>query len=244
LGAFVTPLIIGLLLKKLGYKTTGNIIAIIIFIPVFFAILAKGFPEVPAGFPVSEAIGLLTKGIVISAALALFCYIALEASMGGWISTYLNSLGFTERSANLTLSAFWISLMAGRLLAAGFGVKPIVTPELGVLPIVILSVISIITILLMILAKSKSLAGFAVVLTGLAFGPIFPTIIGIMFSKVEPTLRGSAFGISFAIGLIGASTIPAAIGIYSKGKTIQRSLMIAMITAIALFITTIIMGWF
>jgi len=164
--------------------------------------------------------------------------------MGGWISTYLSDVGFEARGANIVLSIFWVGLMAGRLIAAGFGVKPIVTPELGVTPIVVLSIVAVVTILLMIIAKNKPLAACAVILTGLVFGPLFPTIVGVMFTEIDSAFYGSAFGISFAIGLLGGSTIPAAIGIYSKGKTIQKSLVIAMITAFVLFIIAIIMGQF
>ena len=82
----------------------------------------------------------------------------------------------------------------------------------------------------------------SVVVTGLAFGPLFPTIVGVTFSKIEPSLYGSAFGIIFAVGLLGGSTIPAAIGIYSKGKTIRKSLFIAMAAAFVLFVIAIIMG--
>jgi len=242
-GAFITPFLVGILLRKLGFHGTGYVIALIAFIPIIFALIAT-YPVVPTGFQISDALSLLAKGIIITASLALFCYIALEVSMGGWISTYLSDVGFEPRGANIVLSIFWVGLMAGRLIAAGFGVKPIVTPELGVAPIVVLSIVAVVTILLMIIAKSKPLAAFAVILTGLVFGPIFPTIVGVMFTKIESALYGSAFGISFAIGLLGGSTIPAAIGIYSKGKTIQKSLVIAMITAFVLFIIAIIMGQF
>ena len=243
-GAFLTPLFIGLVLNKIGYKTTGTVIALVLLLFLIITLFVKGFPQVTAGFPLSGAVKLLAKGIIISTALTLFCYMGIETSMGGWVSTYVNNMGFSEKSSNLTLSAFWISLMVARLSAAGFGIKPIVTVELGVLPIIVLSVVAFITILLMIIARSKSLAFIAVILAGLALGPIFPTIIGVMFSKVDPSLHGSAFGITFAIGLIGASTIPAAIGILSKGQTIQKSLKIALITAAVLIIMAVIMGQF
>ena len=242
LGAFVTPLIVGLLLSKLGYKTTGTIIAVILLIPVIFAIITV-LPDVPTGFEMSKAFGLLASGIVIIAALALVCYIGLEFSMGGWISTYASSLGFTDKGANITLSVFWISLMIARLTTAGFGVfKPLVTPEIGASIIAVLAIISVITIVIMAVAKSKTIAVIGVILTGLAFGPIFPTIVGVTFSKTLEALHGSAFGIIFAVGLFGGSFMPTAIGIIAKGKTIQKSFMVAIAAAVILFIMALIMG--
>jgi len=59
---------------------------------------------------------------------------------------------------------------------------------------------------------------------------------------VAAELHGSVFAIIFAIGLLGASTIPAAIGIYSKGKSIQKSLVIAAVTAAVLVVIAVVMG--
>jgi len=241
LGAFITPLLIGLLLRRLGYKSTGTIFAVILLIFVIFAAIAV-LPSVPTGFEISNAFGLLATGIIIVSALALVCYIGLEFSMGGWISTYASSLGFSDKGANITLSIFWVSLMVARLTAAGFGVKPIITPEIGAWVIAVLAIVAVITIGIMIAAKSKTLAVVGVILTGLAFGPIFPTIIGVTFSKTVASLQGSAFGIIFAVGLFGGSFMPTAIGVIAKGKTIQKSLMVAIVAAVILFIMALIMG--
>ena len=93
LGAFITPFLIGLLLSRIGYKATGTVIAVILLVPIIFAVIAK-YPEGEGGFSFVSAIGLLSRGTIITAGLALFCYIGLEVSMGGWITTYASSLGF------------------------------------------------------------------------------------------------------------------------------------------------------
>ncbi|MEA2062821.1 MAG: MFS transporter, partial [Gemmatimonadota bacterium] len=237
-GAFITPLIVGLLIRKLSFTKTISIIALFTLLPIIFALAATNFPELPpGGFKLSEAVGMLGKPIVLVAALALFCYVALEASMGGWITTYLTDVGYSPGGANGVLSGFWIAIMAARLGSVG-----LVTPEKGAIFILVLAVASVVTLALMVGAENKRLAAIAVVLTGLAFGPIFPTIVGVTFSKVEPAVHGSVFAIIFAVGLLGASTIPAAIGIYSKGKTIRKSLVIAVVTAVVLSVLGYLMG--
>ncbi len=241
LGAFLTPFLIAMLLSTMGYKNTGRVIAAIILIPVVFAIFAS-FPTVDKtgmtfGGAVLSAFGLLTNPVVIVSALALFCYIGLEVSMGGWLSTYASSIGFSDKTANIVLSGFWISLMAARLIAS-----QIVTPENGVWVIQIIAIFATVSILLMVISKSKVLATISVLLTGFAFGPVFPTIVGVTFAKTTEAVHGSAFGIIFAVGLLGGTTIPAAIGNYSKGKTIQKSLIIAMGASAILFVIAIIMG--
>jgi len=241
IGAFITPFLVGMLLNRLGYKPTGTIIAFILLAPVVLAILAS-YPAVQksgltlAG-AVGNAFGLLANPAVIIAALALFCYIGLEVSMGGWITTYATAEGFDAKGASMVLSSFWIGLMVARLVTSQF-----VTPANGVMVITVLAVIAAVSIGLMIATSSKSVAALSVVITGLAFGPLFPTIVGVTFSKIDPSLYGSTFGIIFAVGLLGGSTIPAAIGIYSRGKSIKKSLPIAMAAALVLFVIALIMG--
>jgi len=241
-GAFITPLIAGALIGKMGFQKTGMVIAIILLAPVIFALIAT-FPAlettgVTLGTAIASMFGLLASPAVIVSALALFCYIGLEASMGGWITTYLSSVGFAEKSANYVLSGFWIALMVARLVMTA-----VITPEIGSIIVVILALLAVVSIGLMILASKQWIAGIAVLVTGFAFGPIFPTIVGVTFHKVgDPSLYGSAFGIIFAVGLLGGTTIPAAIGIFSKGKTIQKSLSIAVVAALILFVIGIIMS--
>ena len=240
-GAFLTPLLVGLLLSKLGYKTTGMVIAFILLIPVVLAIIAT-YPAiektgVTLGQALGSTFGLLANPTIIVSALALFFYIGIEVSMGGFITTYLTSIGFEGKHSNMVLSAFWIALMIARLITSQF-----VTPEIGAWIILVLSLVTTVSIALMIAAKSKGIGAIGVLITGLAFGPIFPTIVGVTFSKVEPSQYGSAFGIIFAIGLLGGTSIPAIIGSVSKGKTIQQSLKIAVAAAIFLVIVAFIMG--
>ncbi len=244
LGAFFTPFVVAILLKKLGYKITGNFIAIILLLPIIFALFAN-YPEVKIGFQISQAFALLGKGIVIFSALALFCYVGLENAMGGWVSSYASGLGFSDRSSNFVLSSYWICLMLGRLIAAGFGIKALVGPEIGITVSIVLSIAAIIIIIILTVAKLKIVGTIGVIFMGLIFGPIYPTVLGVALADpvVKPVV-GSGFGIIFAIGLLGASTIPAAMGIYSKGRTVQQSFKIAIAAAVVMLVMIIIMGMF
>lgn len=241
IGAFITPLLVGMLLSRLGYKSTGTLITCIILAPVVFAALAS-YPEVQKtgltfGQAFSSAFGLLSNPAIIMAALALFCYVGLEVSMGGWISTYASNQGFEPRGASMVLSSFWIGLMAARLVASA-----VVTSENGIVALSALSAAATVLIGLMIAARSKGATALLVFLTGLSFGPVFPTVVGTTFSKIDPGIYGSAFGIIFAVGLLGGSTLPAAIGIYSQGKPVKKSFPIAMAAAFVLFVLAIVMG--
>ncbi len=94
----------------------------------------------------------------------------------------------------------------------------------------------------MITAGSPALGIIAIILAGLGYAPIYPTIIGVTFSKFDPSLYGSIFGIIFAIGLLGATIVPNIIGNLSVEATIQQSLFIACIMAVILVIISLFIG--
>ncbi len=233
-GAFLTPFFIGLLLKRLGFSNTLSIVGAIVLIPIIFALWTSAYPELE-GYGVGSAFSLLGNPVVLIASLSLFCYLALEVSMAGWITSYLTEVGFTAGKASGILSGFWIALIIARLVTSRF-----VSPEIGAIIIAALAIVSVATILIMIMAKNKVTATVGVLITGLAFGPIFPTVIGYTFSKIAPELYGSAFAIMFAVGLLGGTIIPKAIGNYAQGKTIQKSLVILAVTAGVLFVVSLI----
>jgi FHS family glucose/mannose:H+ symporter-like MFS transporter len=241
IGAFITPFLVGMLLNRLGYRVTGMVITLILLAPVVIAAFAV-YPEVQkTGLTFAQAFagafGLLANPAIIVAGLALFCYVGLEVSMGGWISTYAANQGFDTRGANMVLSSFWIGLMIARLIAS-----VVVTSANGIGAVSVLALAAAVIIGLMIATKSRAFAALLVFLAGLCFGPIFPTVVGVTFAKIDPSIYGSAFGIIFAIGLLGGSTLPAAIGMYSKGKPIKKSFPIAMAAALVLFVLAFIMG--
>ena len=238
LGAFLTPFLAIFLLQRIGLNKTVSLISLIVLAGIILAILTGNYPELPAGgFNIGGAFDLLGNPLVLVAALALFCYVGLEASMGGWITTYLTSIGFSEGRASGLLSGFWISIMASRLVSS-----MLVTPDNGALAITVLALVAMVSIWIMSTTKSSGMAGLAVVVTGLAFGPIFPSVVGVTFSGIAPELHGSTFAIIFAIGLLGATILPAWMGILSKGKSIQKSMVIAAVAAALLAVIAIIMG--
>jgi fucose permease len=244
LGYVVTPLLFSLLGSAgMSYKTGVFILCGLL---VLFLLVALGarFPKVATGYQFSMAFKLLGTPAVIVAALALFCYISLEVSMGTWSKPYMTELfggaanpGAVER-AGLILSLFGAAMMVGRFVTST--VKNLTA--IGVRLIAVLALVAMAAILVMIMTASTALATAAVVLAGFVFAPIFPTIVGVTFAKFEPRLYGSIFGIIFAIGLLGGTFVPQIVGNLSVGATIQQSLLIVAAMAGALFVIALFLG--
>lgn len=245
LGYILTPLLIVFILKTMNLSYSTALIIIGILSLIFLVIsLTTSFPQVPVGFKISMAFKVLLKPAVLIAALALFCYISLEISMGTWIKKLMEELfgGSVNLNAatkaGLVLSLFGVTMMAGRFLTSA--IRNLTA--MGSKVIIFSSALSLLAILLMIIAKGPVLGIIAVLLAGLAFAPIFPTIVGVTFAKFDPSLYGTIFGIIFSIGLLGGTFVPKFIGNLSVGSTVQQSLPIAAIMAGILLVISIFIG--
>jgi fucose permease len=245
LGYVLTPLLFTLFLKtlKLSYGTSVSIIGALVVVFLIFALATK-FPSVATGYKFSMAVKLLSKAAVLVAALALVCYMSLEITMATWVKPLMiellggNEVASAAAKAGLALSLFGVAMMVGRFLASTM--KNLTA--MGAKVISITALVSVITIVGMIVTKSPALAIVAILLTGLAFAPIFPTIVGVTFAKFEPALYGSIFGIIFAVGLLGATFVPKFIGNMSVGRSVQASLPIAAVAAAVLFVISLFIG--
>jgi fucose permease len=245
LGYVVTPILFVFFLKSvnLTYSTSLSILGILVAVFLIFA-LTTTYPQVATGYKLSMAFKVLGKGAVLTAALALFCYMSLEISMGTWIRKLMEQLFGKNNDPNaafhagLVLSGFGVAMMLGRFLSST--VKNLTA--IGTKVISVMALVSLGAIVLMIFTSSPALAIVAIFIAGLAFAPIFPTIVGVTFSKFDPSLYGSIFGIIFAVGLLGATFVPKFIGNLSVAKTVQQSLPIAAVMAGILFVLAVIMG--
>jgi len=246
LGLFITPLIVSFLFRKTTYEKAVSVLAIIVLVPIIFAVIAK-YPEVKAGFAIADAFALLKEPAVLIAALALFCYISLESSFCNWLPSYGKEIitrdfanlenAVVDATAQQMLSAFAVAMMAGRLVSSQISA----ITSYGSWFIAGTALIAALVILAM--TKSGAIWTSALaVCAGLAFAPCFPTIVGVTFAKFEPAVYGSIFGIIFAVGLAGAVIIPKAIGNLSKGSTIQKSLKLLLPLCVILIILALILG--
>ena len=241
LGAFLTPLFIAFLSKRAGFVKTLFVLGGVALLPgllafgVDFAALA-GPPSKQAG----PGIGvLLTDPIMWLTALALLFYAPMEATMGAWTTTYLSDKRASETLASAMLSTFWLAFTIARLgtalLVAAF---PLTAGGTGWL-IVGLAVFCLLVWLGAVISPNRGMACAMVVLAGIAFGPTFPTIVGVLTGHVDPAVAGRAVGLFFMIGGIGWSLIPILIGAYARRAGVQRAFLIAVGAGVGLTATAL-----
>ena len=244
--AFVLiPLTIVTLINDLGwsYERTLSIIASVVLTFAVFAFISN-YPRVSTGFELAKAVRLLSQPLVLLAALALVCYIGLEFSMSTWIKPLMTELYEKTENVNAVRDAGRILALFGLAMAVGRFLTSMVKnlSQIGTFVVAGGALVVIGSVMIMVCTANPKLVTLAVLLTGLAFAPMFPTIVGVTFSKYDAGLYGSIFGIIFSIGLLGSMILPKLIGSLSVDKTIQQSLPITAIMAGVLLIIALLMG--
>jgi fucose permease len=246
LGYVLVPFLFTIFMRSIGLSYASSLSVFGVLTLVFLVLsLTASYPSVPIGFSLGKAVALLSKPAVLVAALALFCYISLEVSMGSWIRQLMEELlGQTHAPADasywagMVLSLFGVAMAVGRFLSSM--VKNLTA--IGVRVIAGAAVVSLVSILILIWTESSALAILAIVLMGLAFAPVFPTIVGVTFAKFESGQYGSIFGIIFAIGLLGGTFVPKWIGNLSAAGTVQGGLKVAAVMALLLILVAPALG--
>jgi len=252
LGAFLTPLVIALLLKRAGFVPALLVLAALALVSgvlalgVDFEVFAAGSGERPAAEPAEAAPSvslLLVDKIMWLTALALLFYAPMEATMAAWATTYLGDKGMSEGRAATLLSGFWLAFMCSRL-ATALLVWKFPLPAGGDTVLIIgLSILCLLVWAGAVFSPSRAMAGAMVVLAGLVFGPTFPTIIGVLMGHVKadisPDLGGRAVGLFFAVGGIGWSVIPMLIGAYARKTSVQRAFLIAVAAGVGLIVVAL-----
>jgi fucose permease len=241
LGALVTPAFVATLLQRLDYRRALGGVALLCLLPALLAALTE-----PSAFRIdggpADLGAVLRSPILWLAGLAFLLYAPLEGSLGTWATQYLTDRGFRERRAAWLLSGFWLMFLAGRLVTA-------LLQENGTLPknaaaaglMVVLALASAVFLGNMAGARTRFSGALGLLLVGAFFGPIFPTLVGMLFVRF-PHERGTAFGAMFAIGAVGNLVLPPLIGAHARRVTIQRAMTIPMVMALLLALATLVFG--
>jgi fucose permease len=82
-------------------------------------------------------------------------------------------------------------------------------------------------------AAGRNSTAVALVVLGFVLGPIFPTLLGLVFSRF-PEERGTAWGSVFALGSLGALLLAPVVGAAAQRKSVQVALRVPMLLALLL----------
>jgi fucose permease len=237
LGAFLTPLLVSPLVRRASLSAALNLLVLLALTPallslgVDFAALSPAAPPGATDTP-SPAAGigaLLANPVVWLCGLALFFYGPLEASLAAWATTLLGERGLNEAAAARVLSGFWLAYLLSRLATA------LTLPPGWEGGLTLALAVACVGILLgLVFSRGRAPAAALVLAAGLAFGPIFPTVLAILLGHSPASLHGRAVGLFFAVGGVGWTVIPILLGAYASRTSVQRGFLVAAGAAVGL----------
>jgi fucose permease len=99
--------------------------------------------------------------------------------------------------------------------------------------IVVLALLSAVTLGNLVGATYWRHGGLGLLLVGACFGPIFPTLVGLVL-QTFPDAQGVAYGTMFAVGGTSGLMLPPLIGYYARRKTVREALRIPVVLALLL----------
>ncbi len=248
-GAFLCPLLVTFLHKRLGFEKGLSVIAILAVVPFVLAFkqqlgggdLDGKLAEAFTGFS-----DLLQDKTIWLLGVTLMCWVAIESGTAGWATTLVKESAppgekdeTSERIAARTLSAFWLCFMGARLLTAflihGAELEKAQLVKATQLVQVAIAALAILSMLGLSMIRSRRLVISIVVFTGFICGPFFPNLIGQLFTHLEvvemTAYGGRSVGILFAFASIGWTFLPMAMGLVANKKGIRRAFLLPAVGA-------------
>lgn len=252
LGAFLTPAVTVLLIRKFGFSSAVTVLGALLIVPAVFS-LAVEMQSAPVAQPVSFG-ALARDPIMWLCGLTLMFWVPIESSTAAWTTTFVNGLApegeAPERSRRIaawTLSGFWLCFMGARLLTALIfhsGAQPVgeaalkaavlETVHLARVTHIVLAALSIVILIALVLSRKRALTIGLILFAGLLYGPFFPNLMAILLTHFPPEVHGRAVGLLFGCASIGWTIFPMLIGAIATRSTLQRGFVVAVGCAIAL----------
>jgi MFS family permease len=173
---------------------------------------------------------------VLLFALLLFFQSGNEASLSGWTSTYIYSVGWSPRAATIILLGYWVVAIAGRALSAR------AQAWVGKGRLVVFGGAVSLAGCLVLLAGAGWLPVLALGawLTSLGFSAIFPTTLAMAGDRYH-RFAGTVFGLLFTVGNFGSIGFPWALGHISEAAGVRYGMLVPLagtvcVTACALWV--------
>ncbi|MDB6124233.1 MAG: hypothetical protein JWQ71_3226 [Pedosphaera sp.] len=244
LGAFLTPTLAVLLIRRFGFSPAISLLGALVAVPAFYSIkvvMQASAAAKPVGFDT-----IVHDPVMWLCGLTLMFWVPIESCTAAWATTFVNSLAPTgeapERSRRIaawTLSGFWLCFMGARLFTAfihsGAANTTIAqTVHVAKVTHVILAALCIAILLGIVYSKKRSITVALILIAGLLYGPFFPTLMAILLSHFPPEVHGRAVGMLFGCASVGWTIIPIVIGSIAAKKTLQRGFLVAVIDGVVL----------
>lgn len=233
-GAALCPFAAQWMLRHAGLAGTFWAIALASLMSVGIALRWIGpQQETPRTVRVASSQGSTTAIVTFFAIFAML-YCGAEASIGGWVLTYVQRMGFRIAAGPpLATSCFWLSVLVGRALAPAVLLR--VREERMLVFSLTGAFAGVVTLLS---ARAMSLVLLASAVAGLCLAPVFPICVSILMTLSRDAAQARWL---FALAGAGSASMP-----WITGLAAQRtgSLHVGLLVPLcALGIMLVMLRW-
>ena len=166
-----------------------------------------------------------------------FAYTGIEAATGVWAyALFTESRGVAPAVAAACVSGYWASFTLGRVVLGTVAARVALRAFLRACVLAILTGAAI----LWLAPGTLGLAGL--VLVGLGCAPIFPSLMAATPARVGPSHAANAIGLQVCGATIGASALPAAVGVLAARAGLEVLGPSLLVAAALLLVLTETLG--
>ena len=199
-----------------------------------YALLSFPPSKATEAFSLRAALSVAKYEGVLLLAFILFMESGNEACIGGWTSTFVNTIGYSARAATLVLASYWAALMVSRMMAAR------VLQAVGKSQLVLIAgLLSLLGCAALLWTQSLILLFAGTALIGLSYGPIFPTTLAIAGDRYSQR-AGTVFGLLFSIALLGGMLFPWTVGQVSQRFNVRAGMIVPLLGAVGIILLSAI----
>ncbi len=171
---------------------------------------SRSGPGLPIGLP------------LVAAGAALALYVASEVGLSSWLVRFLPA---SLPVATGALALFWLGLTAGRIVAARFAseVDPV---RLGIAACLAggLAIAVGVGVVALGIGPAVGIAVVLFTLAGVAFGPVYPTII-LIADRLYPGRAAAVTGLLAGVAVVGSIGYPPLMGLISVGAGLAVAML-------------------
>ncbi|WP_097654910.1 MFS transporter [Candidatus Chloroploca asiatica] len=224
-GSIVGPLVAGRALAQLGSPLPALWLGAGLLLGLFPLALLAAEADVPAEGALNGSVPWL---LVLLLGCLLLVYSGTEIALGGWAALYLEiGADMAPAQAAIAVAGFWFALTVGRGAGALLGLR------FSALQVLLMTIILLLSgsVLLFFMVGNPTGSIGALLVLGLAFGPIFPTTMALV--ALTSGGRGTAAAVALAIGNSGGAIIPPLMGlVLSRAGPPAVALLVVISTSI------------
>jgi fucose permease len=226
IGAFVSPLIVTTLLAlNMVWRVNYAIAGIMAILLAGILTLQINRSKITTNTShLHEFVNLAKTPAAIRVWVGAFLFVASELGFSNWIVTYLRQRpGFSPELASISLSIFWLAMLAGRYINT---LLPVIQKDRYV--IVVEAFGSALFLLLSFLSKDVVLSISAIVMIGFFMAGLLPWLLAYANER-NPGHAGSISG--FVQSGVGAGMLigPALIGIFAQYLNLPLAMGITVV---------------